>query len=500
MAPNPKSQVQKTGITIPPADPNRMEKKDPRFLFRGWTPSSGGNAKLNTTSAVTPHAFYGQDRNPRDKSILEIPEEKIKSEIRGHLIGRPVKSHFSSWAAYFQTALHYAGTGTHAHLAVFDTSLRRQQNVIYHVPALNAMGLTSYRYDHEYLVYGPVEGEAYTCVSVTKLRNHGMNMTVPFSKSTPKVSVKDLARARKVANVVRPTSHAMGPDLFLAAFAAELSRLLRAAHGKDCGPGWSQKDNSAILTHLSDVVDLGAELPPKKSLVNPKTYVDGFPQLKAMVDILMTIELGIERKRSEISKEPSSKTSVSPASGHKRKAGHGQVSNDFKVVEVDLQRALPLDLLEDLAKHGSTFQETLQATQKQPGSTTNGLVAKAQALKAKFVAPETRVDAVSVEPGRDTLMLGTHIDLDDLIKQAQVFTTTIQCYAESLAELQKAYIEIIETVGDDGDLFAFSSPQKPRPESPPPRQSVPLEQKPVAEQDDGSQARTKRVKKRERMH
>lgn len=486
-----------SGITQPHTKKlieTEWKERTPRFLFRGWTPSSGGNAKLNTTSAVTPHAFHGQQRSPRDKSILEIPEEQIKSEIRGHLVGRRVKSHFSSWAADFQTALDYAGTETRAHLAVFDTSLRGQYNEIYHVPALHAMGVTSYPYDHEYLVYGPVEGEAYTCVSVTKLRNHGMNMTAGFSNSTLKVSLEDLARARKVANVFRPINHAMGPDLFLAVFAAELSRLLRPARAKDCSPGWSQKDNSAILTHLSDVVDLGAELPPKKLLVNPKTYVDGFPELKAMVDILMTVELGIEKKRSEISKESSSKTSVSPASGQKRKAGHSQVSTDSKVVGVTMQKALPHDLLEDLARHGSTFQEKLRATQKQLDSTTDGLGAKTQALKAKLVHTERSLEALSIDPKRKTLSTAIIFDLDELTKQVHVFTTGLQRAEASLAVFQKSCSEIIQSIGKEGDPFVRPSPQKSRPKSPSPRPSVPLEPKAVAEQSDGSQGRTKCLK------
>lgn len=466
----------------------------PRFLFRGWKPASGGNPGLNTTIAVTPHAFYGSDKEPHDKSIFEISTEQIKFEVQMHLAGRLGKSHFSSWAANLQTALHFVGPGKDAYLAVFDTSLCGKHNEVYHVPALGEMGLTASIYPEEYLVYGPVTGEAYTCVSVDQLRKQGMDITDGARGSISEVTKNDLAHASKIANMFRPISHAMGPDLFVTVFAAELSRLFRTDQGYNYGSGWSQKDNKAILAHLSDAVDIASKLSPKKSLVNPKTYVHGFSQLKAMVDILMMVGLGIDRKRSEISKKSSSKTRMSLASGQKRKADHGQMSTDSKVVGVTMQKALPRDLLEDLARHGSTFQERLRATQKQLDSTTNSLGAKTQALKAKLVHTERSLEALSIDPKRKTLSTAILFDLDKLTKQAHVFTTGLQRAEAFLAVFQKSCSEIIRSIGKEGDPFVRPSPQKSRPKSPPPRPSVPLEPKAVAEQSDGSQGRTKRVK------
>lgn len=467
----------------------------PRFLFRGWKPASGGNPKLNTTSAVTPHAFYGSDKEPHDKSIFRIPTEQIKSEIRIHLEGRRGKSHFSSWAANLQTALSFVGPGDDAYLAVFDTSVRGKHNEVYHVHALREMGLTKYAYPEEYLVYGPVTGEAYTCVSVKQLREQGMGIIDGARNTGSEVKKNDLAHARKIANMFRPISHVTGPDLFVTVFAAELSRLFRTDRGHSYGSGWSQKDNKAILAHLSDAVDLAAKLSPKKSLVNPKTYVYSFSQLKAMVDILMMVELAIDRKRSEISKKSSSTTRVPPASGQKRKADDSQVSTDAKVVEGELQKALPRDLLEDLARHGSTFQERLQATQKQLDSTTDGLGTKTQALKAKLVHTERRLEALSIDPKRNKLGTAILFDLDELTKQAQFFTTGLQHAEASLAALQKSCNEIIQSIGKAGDPFVRPIPQEPRHESSPPFPGVPLKPKVAAEQTDGSQSRDKRVKK-----
>lgn len=469
----------------------------PRFLFRGWKPASGGNPKLNTTSAVTPHAFYGSDKEPHDKSIFKIPTAQIRSEVQMHLEGRRGKSHFSSWAANLQTALDFVGPGDDAYVAVFDTSLGGKHNEIYHVSALRDMGFTAYVYPEEYLVYGPVTGEAYTCVSVKQLRKQGMHMTDGTRSCTPEITKDDLTHASKIANMFRPTSHSMGPDLFLTVFAAELSRLFRTDRGYNLGLGWSQKDNKAILAHLSDAVDLAAKLSPKKSLVNPKTYVHGFSQLKAMVDILMTVELGIERKRSEMSKKSPSATGVSPASGQKRKAGHSQVSTEPGVDEFEFQKAFLRGLLEDLARHGSTFQESLKATQKQLDSSSYvGLVANTQTLQAKLFYTESRLKSLSIYPKRNPLSTAISSDLDELTKQAQVFSSVLQHAEASLAILQKSCNEIMESTGKEGDPFVRPGAQKSGHESPPPRPSVPLEPKTVTEQRDGSQDRKTRVRKK----
>lgn len=453
---------------------------------------------MNTTKAVIPHAFYGSNKEPHDKSIFQIPTETIMSDVRGHLEGYPVKSHFSSWAANFQTALGFASVGTDAHLAVFDTSLRGQHNEIYHVSALKETGLTSYHYPEEYLVYGPVTGEAYTCVSVMDLRQQGMTITEGPLNGTSKVTEKDLAHARKIASNFRPISHDLGPDLFLTVVAVELSRLLRSDRGHNHGSGWSQKDNREILTHLSDAVSLASKISPKKPLVNPKTYVHGFSQLKAMVDILMTVELEIDRKRSEVSKTSSSTKAVSPesaGSAKKRKSNDRQVSTDSKVVEAEPKKALPRDLIQDLSRHGDTFQAGLQDARKQLNSTD----AKAQALKAKLVLTEKRLAVLSINPKRSTLnttmldMKKAASNLDGLTKRTQGFTTELQHVIMSLDVLQASCAEIIKSIGTEKDPFEPQDPQKSLDQSLAPQPLVPTKTKPVAEHDLGTQNR-KRVK------
>lgn len=370
-----------------------------------------------------------------------------------HIGGQLCRSHFSSWAADFQTALSFAGVGKEAYIAVFDTSLRGQHNEVFHVSALKAMGVTSFDYPEEYLVYGPVSGEAYTCVSVMKLRNRGLAMTSWSKNGTSKVSQKDLAHASKFANMFRSTNHDLGPDLYLTVFAAELSRLLRAARGYNHGPGWSQKDNRAILTHLSDAVDISAKLPLKTSLVNPKTYDQGFPQLKAMIDILVTVGVEIDRKRSEISTK-SSTTTVPPEAGQKRKVDY--------LVEVKQPKELLRDLLEDLASHGNTFQERLQVARDQLESM-HDFGVQAQALKAKLVSTQKQLGALSTGPGR-YVQSGTMRSIEEaascingVTTGAQAFDTELYRAETSFNLLEKSCNEIVKSI--DMGKVSFARPE-----------------------------------------
>lgn len=389
---------------------------------------------MNTTDAVTPHAFYGSRREASNTPISKISESKIKSEIEGHLNGSLVKSHFSSWAADLQTAVKFAGVGNDAHIAVFDTSRKGQHNEIYHVSALHAMGICKANYPDEYLVYGPVMGEGYTCVPVRRLRDRGMDVTVAARSSISRISVKELRHADKIANEFRSKRHmeVKRPALYLTVFAAELGRLLRASQGSNCGLGWSQEDNRKVLTHLSTlgILDLAAKQPDKKPLVNPKTYVNGFPQLKAMVDILMTLELEIDRKRSEISRKSSSKTTiVSSESGKKRKADDMQASKDSKVTHKQL--------------HSLGDLET-----------------QAQLLRAKLVAMKEKLETFKVVPKRNTLNDTTNCMEpassypDRLVKWAQDFNAELHGAEAALQSLHVSCDELIESVDAAKDKFA----------------------------------------------
>lgn len=470
------------------------KERTPAFLFRGWKSKSGGNSGLNTTSAVTPHAFYGSHREPSDKSISKIPEAQIKSEIVGHLSGSHVISHFSSWAANFQTALSFAGFGDDAHIAVFDTSLRGKHNEIYHVPALLAIGISSHSYPEEYLVYGRVAGEAYTCVSVKVLRERGMDLTMAHRNGvTPKVLVKDLTRASRVANTFRTIKHAMGPGLYLTMFAAELSRLLRTARGTNSDLGWSQKDNTAILTHLSEAVDIAAKRPHKMSLVNPKTYVDGFPQLKAMVDMLVTVEQKIDRKRSEIDKSSPPASNVSPASGKKRKADDMQATSDPNAGEVKAAKTLPRNVLEKVAGHGGGLERWLQATHKQLSSV-DGSMFRLD-MQISVLKKDVGLRALDIFSTNNTISKRWDECLDRLSKRAQTFSADFHRTKASLELIRESRHEMMKLIGKE-EPFVPLRPQKPRRESPSPQSLTASKDTAAVNETHSSQGRKRPMKQK----
>lgn len=92
---------------------------------------------------------------------------RLRKEICDHLAGdRKVNTHFSSWTADLQTAMDFAKRGPSPHIGVLDTRSRHDDNMIMHVLALWEAGLSNCQYPNEYLVYGPVKGKSYTCMTL----------------------------------------------------------------------------------------------------------------------------------------------------------------------------------------------------------------------------------------------------------------------------------------------------------------------------------------------
>lgn len=260
---------------------------------------------------ILPHAFCDTSNDvqawPWDnggKFVDDIGIVNLKQNGMAHLNGMHVITRFTSWAANFSTALHFAGESESAMIAVLDTAYRTPQTAIYHVPALEAAGIAHGPFPHEYLVYGPVLGAAYCCsVSVQEIQKAG---STPYgfdftAKTNDYVTAKDLECAKKVASLFRhEVFETAGPDLFLTVFAADLSRQKLRFPG--CGSVkmvlWSLRTTQAIIRCLSDRIEDAAfcNIHP---LVNSKTYVTRFPQLRGMVDLLMAFNLEISRVRSE---------------------------------------------------------------------------------------------------------------------------------------------------------------------------------------------------------
>ena len=81
-------------------------KNVPRYLFRVWDSSSGGNSELNTTSAVTPHAHYHKANHA---SVYDMTRREFIVNTSVHLVGSDeVLSEFSSWSHSPYFAFHHA--------------------------------------------------------------------------------------------------------------------------------------------------------------------------------------------------------------------------------------------------------------------------------------------------------------------------------------------------------------------------------------------------------
>lgn len=62
----------------------------PRYLFRAWSPESGGNKELNTTSKITPRAFF-EGQGP--EHISDVPTNTLVKSIVAHLTGNSSQHH-----------------------------------------------------------------------------------------------------------------------------------------------------------------------------------------------------------------------------------------------------------------------------------------------------------------------------------------------------------------------------------------------------------------------
>lgn len=163
----------------------------PRYLFRMWHPGSGGNPKLNTTDAITPHVFL--QRPDHDLPVVyDMTAEQFRDNTTKHLCGdRTVLSEFSSWSASTRFVLHYATTQRDsAYVAVIDTARFQKGtvNATFHVPALKPIfgshkscqafnggrGFDYGKHDWEYLVHGVIKSRHYKAVSFRTLCQQGL--------------------------------------------------------------------------------------------------------------------------------------------------------------------------------------------------------------------------------------------------------------------------------------------------------------------------------------
>lgn len=339
-------------------------------MFRGFNKRSGGNSNLNSPTAITPHAFYGIPKDIQDDSWIgstiratfgprrqfsppkpvrfqAMPWWQLRKEICDHLAGdKKVNSHFSSWTADLQTAMAYANHGPSPHIGVLDTQKRHDDNKIMHVIALWEAGLSNWKYRDEYLVYGPVQGKSYTCMTLawqiypTDLL---FNLWIMLSPET------QLAHTLQALN--RTARHSFyragdtwlrvllgmngGWPLILTVIAAEWGRSKTNAHQDHVVMRRVKyprlEEMKAVISGLSWFIEQAARSPDVVlPIYNPDTYRTYLPGVDYMLSLLRQIEYEITRRRSKPQPEPFSLIGYfwPQTSGQNRKASKLEAAGD----------------------------------------------------------------------------------------------------------------------------------------------------------------------------
>lgn len=308
------------------------------------------DAKNETSLESGVEVTSGPGRNSclsRSTTLGAMPYDQFYSEINGHLYGdKKIVSHFSSWTPDFQIATRYA-RGQSAYtfggwctppnprspcIGVLDTSRRQYGNVILHVRALREELHTSCEYDYEYLVYGPVTGIAYNCLTLSSRQSAaGYTPLHPplytdWSRWPVLRRFDGLSEVRQAYNRAAQRSfyHAASavsgacwvscPDtaLYLTMITVQWSQ--DTWHDMDLA--WIDKKEAEerwqeILSDVSQVIEWAASdatlvLP----LVNPRTDPNVSPlrkslRLELMLELLLRFEAEITRLRSKPPPEPS---------------------------------------------------------------------------------------------------------------------------------------------------------------------------------------------------
>ncbi|KAK7725269.1 hypothetical protein SLS63_008266 [Diaporthe eres] len=140
---------------------------NPRIMFRGFHSKSGGGAdhRLNGPHGVYPHAFLG---GKVPTNMWEIPH--LREMVNDHLTSwTKHASAFSSWTHVWSTAIHFSryGRETRTSIAVLDTT--SMEDDVWFSEDLWWAGISEYSWSDEYLLYGPITGPKYHCISPDEL-------------------------------------------------------------------------------------------------------------------------------------------------------------------------------------------------------------------------------------------------------------------------------------------------------------------------------------------
>lgn len=262
-------------------------------------------------------AIFGPHRQffpPKPVKLQAMSYWSLRNEVCGHLGGnRKINSHFSSWTANLQTAMQYAKGGPSPHIGVLDTQSRHDDNKIMHVLALWEAGLSNWKYPEEYLVYGPVQGKSYTCMTLawqiypTDLFFDLWIMLSPETK---------LAHIRKARDrTARHSFYRVGDTglgvllgscrdwtLILTVIAAEWGRSMANADPTcfimERVKSPTLEEMKEVISDLSGPIEMAARSPGVVlPLYNPHTYRIHLPGVDYMLHLLWDIESEIRLLR-----------------------------------------------------------------------------------------------------------------------------------------------------------------------------------------------------------
>lgn len=273
-------------------------KTIPRFLFRIWTEKSGGNARLNTTKAITPAAFLDSARPP--KKFEEVPIYGLQTTAGLHVRNKPwAYTFYSSWSQSLGFILSWATSNSspaalhHSsrHISILDTSLISKDNVILSFPTMRkhlGADLPEFSFSLEFLIYGVVEGPGYCAVPFDDWLQAGIQTFIPRSGLrgfgypdpyspgnvvTNPISKDKIEIAKHVANLY-PADFQVAIALYLLSVGIDVRR---------------EKDK--VLAALMEMAVPRHWKQDKKVTLAPNMELDGMPDAVGAADLLQHLAL-----------------------------------------------------------------------------------------------------------------------------------------------------------------------------------------------------------------
>lgn len=216
-----------------------MRREIPRYLFRYWAKSSGGNAKLNSTAAITPLAFL---KTPDLPSFYQTPQSTLRHITDGHLEAAPVTTLFSSWSQSlpFVMSMASGARGLHGpHISILDTRDLPEQNVILHTSHMNKLFGTDV-FNYEFLAFGTIKGDYHKAVPFREFLAYLALRRTPDVRSMKDYPAKTVTEAIRVATTygtafaVIVAAHLLASSLEKADMRHAMERLAEMAWPDSC--------------------------------------------------------------------------------------------------------------------------------------------------------------------------------------------------------------------------------------------------------------------------